>query len=143
MHGSNRQAIRGFCVGNTKLSMYDPVVPHLTSSTRCDGSNIGPATVSSIPLIPTSSIYPREKKNHHYCIVKRQKMGEKSIPLSGPDNATTPQATWGDQINQFILSNASNMTTLFPRITTVPMRTFSPASRSSTASSSTMLRKTS
>lgn len=36
----------------------------------------------------------------------------------------------------------SNMTTEFPRITTVPMRTFSPPSFSSTASSRTMFRKT-
>lgn len=37
-------------------------------------------------------------------------------------------------------SRASSMTTAFPRITTMPMRTFSPPAFSSNASSSTMLR---
>lgn len=39
-------------------------------------------------------------------------------------------------------SRASSMTTALPRITTMPMRTFSPPAFSSNASSSTMLRYT-
>ena len=41
-----------------------------------------------------------------------------------------------------ILSNASSMTTLLPRITTIPSLIFSPLDFSSTASSRTTLRKT-
>ncbi|KAB8621899.1 hypothetical protein FH972_026010 [Carpinus fangiana] len=41
-----------------------------------------------------------------------------------------------------ILSNASSMTTEFPRMTTMPTRTFSPLAFSSTASSRTIFRKT-
>jgi hypothetical protein len=39
-------------------------------------------------------------------------------------------------------SSASSITTEFPRMTHIPMRTFSPFGRASVASSSTMFRKT-